>query len=58
MKKRGIKKVIEIDFKSLTHFVDDTQLDRIIGTVDDITDRGFWYTASLEKLVLGHVTLL
>ena len=56
-KKRGVKKVINIDSKSLTQFVDDTQFYRIIGAVNDIADRGFWNATSFVKQIWGHISL-
>lgn len=53
-----IKKFIDPNSKPLTHFVDDPQLYRIIGTVDHISNGGFRHTAFHVKLILSHPALL
>ena len=54
-KKRRVEKVRDVDFKTLAYLVDNTQFDRFIGTVDDISNGGFWNTTAFIKLILGHV---
>ena len=40
-----IKKFVDSNSKSLTHFVNNPQLDGIVGAVDDISNGGFGYAA-------------
>lgn len=56
-KKWGMEKVVDVDFKPLTYFMDDTQFYGIIGTVNDVSNGGFRHTAFLIKLILGHIPL-
>ena len=58
LKQRGIKELANADAQSLTHFVNDAQLHRIIGTVDDVADGGLGHAALDEKLVLRHLLFL
>lgn len=54
VKKLGLKELCDADLKSLTKLVNDSKFYRIVGTVDDVADGGFRYTAFDKKLILGH----
>lgn len=58
IKKRRMKKIGNADLKALTYFVDNTQLYRIIGALDDVVNGGFGYTTFGKKLILGHAVLV
>lgn len=53
--KRRCEEIGNIDIQSLADLVDHSELDRIVGAVDDIADRGFRYAAAYIKLILRHV---
>lgn len=55
VKEGRLEKLCNADGKTLTDFVNDPKLHRIIGAVDDVVDGGFRDTAAGEQLVLGHV---
>lgn len=58
MEQRRIEEIIEADAKALAKLMEDAQLDRIIGTVHDIADGGFWHAAFDVELVLRHAVFL
>ena len=57
VKQRGLEKFGDADRQSLTKLVNDSQFDRIVGTVGETADGRFGYAAFGKKLVLGHRTL-
>ena len=57
-KQRRVEKVDNADLQSLAHFVNDPELDGIVGTVDHIPDGRFRNTAANIQLILSHLSLV
>ena len=56
LKERGGKEFCQINFQTLTQFVENTNFEGVISTVNDIVDSGFWNTAFDVELVLRHAS--
>ena len=52
-----IKEIGNADPQALANFVDHAQLYRVIGAIDDISDRGLGHAALYIKLILCHIPL-
>ena len=55
---RRVEELCDADSKALANFVNDSQLNRIIGAVYQVTDGGFRYAAFYIQLIVGHIPLL
>ena len=58
LKQGRIEELGNADAQSLAHFVNDAQLHRIVGTVDDVADGGLGHAAFDEQLILRHLLFL
>ena len=52
---RRIEELRNVDLQPLAHLMDDAQLHRIIGTVDDVADGRFRHAAFRVQLILRHL---
>ena len=54
---RRVEELCDADSKALANFVNDSQLNRIIGAVYQITNSGFRHATFDIQLIVGHVPL-
>ena len=52
-----IEEIRNVDTQALAYLVDHAQLYRVIGAIDDISNRGLGHAAFNIKLILRHIPL-